>query len=41
MLQREWTAMRKSVLLLVCLVFAGLAGAREHDYQRGTLLRMD
>ena len=41
MLEREWTAMRKSVLPLVCLAFAGLAGAREHDYQRGTLLRMD
>ena len=27
--------------LAVCLVFAGVLSAREHDYQKGTLLRMD
>ena len=27
--------------LAVCLFFAGVCAAKEHDYQRGTLLRMD
>ncbi len=27
--------------LAVCLLFAGVCSAREHDYQKGTLLRMD
>ena len=27
--------------LAVCLLFAGVCAAKEHDYQRGTLLRMD
>jgi hypothetical protein len=27
--------------LAVCLLFVGVCSAREHDYQRGTLLRMD
>ena len=27
--------------LAVCLLFAGVCSAREHDYQHGTLLRMD
>jgi hypothetical protein len=27
--------------LAVCLLFAGICSAKEHDYQHGTLLRMD
>jgi hypothetical protein len=27
--------------LALCLLFAGVCSAREHDYQHGTLLRMD
>ena len=27
--------------LAVCLLFAGVCSAKEHDYQKGTLLRMD
>src|SRR5260370_9507317 len=27
--------------LAACLVFAGVCAAKEHDYQKGTLLRMD
>jgi hypothetical protein len=27
--------------LAACLILAGTCGAREHDYQKGTLLRMD
>lgn len=27
--------------LAVCLLFAGVCSAKEHDYQRGTLVRMD
>jgi hypothetical protein len=27
--------------LAVCLIFAGACAAKEHDYQKGTLLRMD
>jgi hypothetical protein len=26
---------------VICLLFAGIAAAKEHDYQKGTLLRMD
>jgi hypothetical protein len=33
--------MRKSLLLLIFLAFAGWVSAKEHDYQSGTLLRMD
>ena len=28
-------------MLAVCLVFAGVCSAKEHDYQKGTLVRMD
>ena len=31
----------KMYALAVCLVFAGVCAAKEHDYQKGTLLRMD
>jgi len=27
--------------IAVCLLFAGVCSAKEHDYQKGTLLRMD
>ena len=27
--------------LAVCLIFAGICSAKEHDYQKGTLVRMD
>jgi len=27
--------------LVVCLLFAGVCSAKEHDYQKGTLIRMD
>lgn len=33
--------MRNSLLFLICLAFAGWASAKQHDYQTGTLLRMD
>jgi hypothetical protein len=32
---------RKTVALAACLVLAGTCTAKEHDYQKGTLLRMD
>src|SRR5947207_12776309 len=31
----------KMYALAACLVFAGMCAAKEHDYQKGTLLRMD
>jgi hypothetical protein len=31
----------KICALAACLVFAGTCAAKEHDYQKGTLLRMD
>src|SRR5437667_5536162 len=31
----------KIYALAACLVFAGMCAAKEHDYQKGTLLRMD
>lgn len=31
----------KTYALAACLVLAGVCGAKEHDYQKGTLLRMD
>ena len=31
----------KICTLAVCLLFAGVCAAKEHDYQKGTLLRMD
>jgi hypothetical protein len=31
----------KTYMLAACLVFAGVCAAKEHDYQKGTLLRMD
>src|SRR5438132_2722783 len=31
----------KMYALAACLVFAGVCAAKEHDYQKGTLLRMD
>lgn len=33
--------MRKSLLLLIFLLFTGWVSAKEHDYQSGALLRMD
>jgi len=27
--------------IAICLLFAGVCSAKEHDYQKGTLLRMD
>lgn len=33
--------MKKGLVLLTCLIFAGVCSAKEHDYQNGTLLRMD
>jgi hypothetical protein len=31
----------KMCALAGCLIFAGVCAAKEHDYQKGTLLRMD
>ena len=31
----------KTVTLAACLILAGTCAAKEHDYQKGTLLRMD
>jgi hypothetical protein len=31
----------KTYALAGCLIFAGTCAAKEHDYQKGTLLRMD
>lgn len=28
-------------IMAICLVFAGVCSAKEHDYQKGTLVRMD
>jgi len=33
--------MKAMKLAVICLLFAGISAAREHDYQKGTLLRMD
>jgi len=33
--------MIKSRTLAICLIFAGVCAAKEHDYQKGILLRMD
>jgi hypothetical protein len=33
--------MMKILTLAVCLLFAGVCSAKEHDYQKGTLVRMD
>jgi len=33
--------MNKTRALGLCLVFASVCAAKEHDYQKGTLLRMD
>lgn len=33
--------MKKALILASCLVFAGVCDAKEHDYQKGTLLRME
>ena len=33
--------MKKALVLLGCLIFSCVCGAKEHDYQKGTLLRMD
>ena len=38
---KEDRLLMKIRTLAVCLLFAGVCSAREHDYQRGTLLRMD
>ena len=32
---------KKIYALAACLAFAGVCAAKEHDYQKGTLLRMD
>jgi hypothetical protein len=31
----------KAYTLAACLIFAGVCAAKDHDYQKGTLLRMD
>ena len=31
----------KTISLAACLILAGTCAAKEHDYQKGTLLRMD
>ena len=33
--------MKFAKLAVICLFVAGIAAAKEHDYQKGTLLRMD
>jgi hypothetical protein len=33
--------MNKSLTLAACLILAGTCAAKEHDYEKGTLLRMD
>lgn len=33
--------MRAIKIAAICLLLAGVAAAKEHDYQKGTLLRMD
>jgi len=33
--------MKTLKLALICLLFAGISAAKEHGYQKGTLLRMD
>lgn len=33
--------MKYMKLAVICLCVAGIAAAKEHDYQKGTLLRMD
>lgn len=33
--------MNRAHTLAFCLIFAGICAAKEHDYQKGTLLRMD
>lgn len=33
--------MKFAKLAVICLCVAGIAAAKEHDYQKGTLLRMD
>lgn len=33
--------MKKAIILASCLIFTGLCSAKEHDYQKGTLLRME
>lgn len=33
--------MKSMKLAVICLCVAGIAAAKEHDYQKGTLLRMD
>jgi len=33
--------MKKAIVLASFLIFAGLCSAKEHDYQKGTLLRME
>ncbi|GAC1636395.1 MAG: hypothetical protein NVS9B14_15130 [Candidatus Acidiferrum sp.] len=33
--------MKVMKLAVICLCVAGIAAAKEHDYQKGTLLRMD
>jgi hypothetical protein len=33
--------MKVMKLAVICLLFAGISAAKEHDYQKGTLLRMD
>lgn len=33
--------MKKLSMILLCVAFSGVSAAKEHDYQKGTLLRMD
>ena len=33
--------MNKACTLAVCLIFASVCAAKEHDYEKGTLIRMD
>jgi len=33
--------MKAIKFVVICLLIAGVSAAREHDYQKGTLLRMD
>jgi hypothetical protein len=38
---RRTKGMKKAWALAVCLIFAGVCAAKEHNYEKGTLVRMD
>ena len=38
---RRTIGMKKAWTLAVCLMFAGACAAKEHNYEKGTLVRMD